>query len=235
MDLHTLDGHVGEVGADLKPLWWVGGLNEPVAAAVVPGDRVLIAEYADRRVSERTFQGKTLWHRELPANPVAVQRLPDGGTFVACRNRLLELAPDGKEVRNLKRPVRDVLAARKHRDGSVVLLADDGSCRWLDADGREVRRFPVPGPHVMAAGIDLLPNKRLLVPRFGQDRVTEYDEAGAVLWEAAVAAPTSAQRLPDGHTLVASTTASRVVELDRLGRVVWQSPVNRPPIQATRR
>ena len=84
-------------------------------------------------------------------------------------------------------------------------------------------------------GIDVLPNKRVLVPCFGEDRVTEYDAAGRVLWEAAVPGPASAERLPDGHTLVGCTAPSQVVELDRTGRVVWQHESERAILQATRR
>jgi hypothetical protein len=234
-DLAALDGQVLEVGGDSKPLWRLDGLREPIAAEVLPGDRVLIAEYGGKRVGERSLKGDILWENELPANPVAAQRLPNGNTFVACRNRLLEIDRDGKEVVSVKRPVRDVVGARKHPDGSTALITDDGWCRWLDAAGREVSSFPVPGPHVMGVGIDLLPNKRLLVPRFGQDRVTEYDAAGNVLWEVAIRGPASARRLSDGHTLVGSTAPSLVVELDRLGRVVWQYRPQHALIQATRR
>lgn len=234
-DLLALDGQVLEVGADGKPLWRVEGLREPIAAEVLPGNRVLIAEYGGKRVGERSFKGEILWEKELPGNPVAVQRLPNGNTFVACRNRLLEIDRDGKEVFNAGRPVRDVLGARKHADGSTVLITHDGLGRWLDAAGKEVRSFPVPGPHVMGVGIDLLPNKRVLVPRFGQDRVTEYDAAGNVLWEVAVAGPASARRLPNGHTLVGSTAPPLVVELDRLGQVVWQYRPEHALIQAARR
>jgi outer membrane protein assembly factor BamB len=234
-DLQTLGGQVLEVGADGRPLWGIDGLHEPIAAQVLPGDRVLIAEYAGKRVSERSFRGKTLWEKELPGNPVAAQRLSNGNTFVACRNRLLEIDRDGKEVADDRRPVRDVLTARKHRDGSVVLITHDGYCRRLDATGKEVSRFPVPGPHVMGLGIDLLPNRRVIVPRFEQDRVTEFDAAGNVLWEAAVPAPTSAARLPNGHTLVASTTTRLVVELDRQGRVAWQHQAEQALVQAARR
>ena len=150
----------------MAPSRRIEGLQGPIAAMSLPGDHVLVAEYLGRRVGERTFDGK-VWEKELAGNPVAVQRLANGHTFVACRNRLLEFDGDRKEVWSVGRPVRDVLGARKHADGSIVLLTHDGTCRWLDATGREVRHFSAPGPHVMGTGIDLLPNKRVLVPSFG--------------------------------------------------------------------
>ena len=74
----------------------------------------------------------------------------------------------------------------------------------------------------MGTGIDVTRNRCVLVPCFGQDRVTEYDAEGQLLWEAAVPGPVSAERLPNGHTLVGLHAAALVVELDRVGQVVWQ-------------
>ncbi len=229
-------GQVLEVGADGSLLRHLAGeLHGPVAVEGLPGGRLLIAEYGGRRVTERDFGGKVLWEKALPASPVAVQRLPNGHTFVACRNRLLEIDRDGQEVADWRRPVRDVLGARRHPDGSTAIVTHDGLCRWLDAQGRETRSFPAGGPHVMAVGIDVLPNKRVLVPCFGENRVAEYAASGELLWQAAVPGPVSAERLPNGHTLVGRTVPPRVVELDRVGQVVWQCQPEQVLIQATRR
>jgi hypothetical protein len=234
-NFQTFDGQLMEVSAEGQPLWRAAGFSLPIAAQHLGGDRVLLAEYGGKRVVELDAGGNVVWEKDLPANPVAVQRLPDGTTFVACRNRLMALDRDGKETSDVRRPVRDVVGARKHPDGSTVLLTHDGFCRWLNAAGEEVSRFPAGGPHVMGVGLDVLPNKRVLVPRFGEDRVTEYDRAGRVIWEATVPGPASAERLPDGHTLVGCSTPPLVVELDRVGRVVWQHQPERTLIQATRR
>jgi len=234
-DLLTSDGQVFEVGADGKARRHIDGLQGPISVQGVAEDHVLIAEYTGKRVTERNFEARILWEKELPASPVAVQRLPNGNTFVACRNRLLEIDRDGKEIATVQRPVRDVLGARRHPDGSTALITHDGLCRWLDPAGKETRTFPVGGPHVMGVGIDVLPNKRVLVPCFGDNRVTEYDAAGRVLWEAMVPGAATAERLPNGHTLVGSTAPPLVVELDRVGRVVWQYQAERAVIQATRR
>jgi HEAT repeats len=234
-DLLTSDGGVAELNGDGRSRRNIEGLQGPIAVQWVSADAVLLAEYAGKRVAERTFAGKVIWEKDLPANPVAVQRLPNGHTFVACRNRLLDFDKDGKEVANVQRPVRDVLGARRHPDGSTVLITHDGFCRWLDASGKETQSFPVPGPHVMGTGIDVTPNKRVLVPCFGQAQVREYDAVGHLLWEAAVPGPVSAERLPDGHTLVGCTTPSRVIELDRVGQVVGQHQLDRALVQATRR
>ncbi len=233
-DLLTSDGEVMEVDGHGQSLRCLRDLQGPIAVQALSADTLLIAEYAGKRVSKQTFAGKVLWEQKLPANPVAVQRLADEHTFVACRNRLLEYDRDGKEIANVRRPVRDVLGARRHADGSTVLLTHDGFCRWLDAAGKETHSFPVAGPHVMGTGIDLTPNKRVLVPCFGQDCVREYDAEGHLLWETALPGPVSVERLPEGHTLV-GCVPPRVVELDRTGRVVWQYKPDHALVQATRR
>jgi HEAT repeat protein len=234
-DLSTSDGQVFEVDPNGRAQLQLDSLLGPIAVERVAADRLLIAEYARKRVIERNLEGKTLWEKDLPSPPVAVQRLANGNTFIACRNRLLEIDRDGKEVVNRQRPVRDILGARRHPDGSIALITHDGLCRWLDAAGRETISFPVGGPFVMGVGIDVLPNKSVLVPRFEEGLVTEYDRNGKVLWQATAPGAASAERLPNGHTLVGCTSPSLVVELDRNGRVVWQHQPERSLIQATRR
>jgi hypothetical protein len=233
-DLSASDGELVEVDADGKVLRRIDKLPGPIAAQATAANSVLVAFYSSKQVAEIVIGGPWQWQINLPANPVAVQRLHNGHTFVACRNRLLEFDRDGKEVANVPRPVRDVLGARRHPDGTTVLLTHDCRCRWLDAAGKETHSFPVPGPHVMGTGIDLTRNKCVLVPCFGQNRVSEYDADGRLLWEAAVPGPVSAERLPDGQTLIACTPP-RVIELDRVGQVVWQYEPGRAVVQATRR
>jgi hypothetical protein len=233
-DPYTWDGEVVELDADGKARRHIIGLQGPIAVQAVSADGVLVAEYIGKRVSERTFADKVLWEKKLSANPVAVQRLPNGHTFIACRNCLLEYDRDGKEVAKVRRPVRDVLGARRHTDGSTVILTHDGRCRWLDAAGKETHSFSVPGPHVMGTGIDVTRNRCVLVPCFGQNRVAEYDADGRLLWEATAPGPVSAERLPDGHTLVGCTEAG-VIEMDRDGQVVWQCQPDRALVQVTRR
>ncbi len=235
LDLPTLEGAVLERAPDGKPLWRIDDLRYPISAQVLPDDRVVIAEYETGRVSERRFSGDLLWEKAVGGNVVAAQRFDGGRTFVACRNRLLEIAPDGQVVVRHVRPVRDVVAARVARNGEVIFLTHDGVCRRLDARGAEVKRFAVEGPVVMGAGIDLLPGRRVLVPEHGRDRVAEYDAEGNLLWQAAVAAPSAAQRLPNGHTLVTSTATHSVVDVDRAGHTVAVERLEATPVIVTRR
>jgi hypothetical protein len=256
LDTLTNDGSVLEIGADGKPRWRIDGLRFPIAAQLVSSDRLLVAEYAGKAVSERDLKGEIIWDKELNGNPVAVQRLPNDHTFIALRNRLLELDADRKEVWSLRRPIRDILTARKHHDGRIVLITHDGLCHWLAADGKEQSSFRVGKSLVMGVGIDLLPNGSVLIARFEEDRVTEYGPDGKILWDVTVRGPTSAFRLPNGRTLLARTateldppgaaprpggirgvdaTTHLLTEIDPDGAIIWEHRTDHSPVMAVRR
>src|SRR5262249_110333 len=91
MDPVGTGGRVLELGPDRKVKWQVTGLRYPVDAEVTGPDRVLVAEFLGRKVSERDFAGKVIWEREVSDLPIACQRLPGGQTFVATRRRLFVL------------------------------------------------------------------------------------------------------------------------------------------------
>src|SRR5262249_57273984 len=74
-------GRVRELARDGKERWRIEGLQYPVEAWVLPGNRILVAEYNGRRVSERDLKGNILWKKEgLPGNPTNAQRLATGNT-----------------------------------------------------------------------------------------------------------------------------------------------------------
>jgi hypothetical protein len=228
------DGEVTEIGPGGKQRWQFT-VTQPVAAEILPGGRVLVAEYADQRVTERDSAGVLRWEKQMPQPVVAAQRFAGGRTFIACRNQLVEVDRDGKEVFRHRRRVRDVIAARKLASGPAALVTHDGVCVWVDAAGKEMNSFPVPQIGVMAAGIDVLPTRRVVVPDRAGNRVVEYDCEGHEIWQAAVRAPTAARRLPDGHTVVSSAARGEVVEVDRGGNVVWRHDDVQGVVQASRR
>ena len=227
-------GQVVELGADRAPLWHITDLDYPLSAQVLPKDRVLIAEYDGQRVTERNFRGEILWSKEVGVPVVFARRLPGGNTFLVMRNRVVVLDSAGKEVFSHRRSRRDLVAARPCIGGGAVLLSDTGICIFLDGEGKETGRFATGAQQVLGAGFDVLPNRRVLVPHYTDNKVVEYAPDGRVLWQAQVASPTGVQRLPGGHVLVASTTTREVKELDRGGREVWKHTAIAGPVQATR-
>ncbi len=228
-------GSVAEIDRDGRPRWRLDGLDYPLDAQPLPGGRVLVAQYSARRVTERTLRGEVVWQHHAGGQVVAAQRLADGTTFIACRDRLLEVTRDGKEVFRHERGVREIAAARRLLDGTFVLLTQDGDCVRLDATGKEVRRFAVGAPQVVGVGIDVSPARRVLIPQFSEDRVAEFDAVGRMVWHAAVRKPTCAARVHGGNVLVGSSVTGEVVELDRAGDVVWTYRGDAGPVRVWRR
>jgi HEAT repeat protein len=213
---------VAELGADGKPRWTIAGLNNPQDAVILPGDRVLIAEWNVQRVTERNLKGEVLWQHQVATWPFSAQRLPNGNTFIAGRNLLVEVDRQGKEVFNYPRPNNDLMMAQKMRDGQIVCLSSQGVCFRLDATGKELKSFRV--PNVSNYGNEVLPNGNLLMPMQGLNKVAEFDSEGKVVWEANVPLPTAVARLPNGHTLVAMQQgALKVIEVDRSGKQVAET------------
>jgi HEAT repeat protein len=233
MDNARITGRVLEVGADGKPRWQIENLQYPVDAQVLPGNRVLVAEYRNSSVTERDVKGTIQWQRQI-ANPIACQRLTNGNTFIAARNQIIEVERGGKVLFTYTRPGFDIMSARKLRDGKMALVTSGRQFIRLDTSGKELKSFLV-GNVQMFSGFDVLPNNHVLIPQINDNRVVEYDADGKQVWQASAQFPTSAMRLPNGNTLIASMTGQRVVEVNREGREVWSYRVEGRPWRARRR
>jgi hypothetical protein len=214
-------GRVVELGRDNKPRWKVVGLQFPVDAVVLPGNRVLIAEHNGRKVTERDFKGNILWQKEgLNGQVVNVQRLPNGHTFIATNLQLLEVDRAGKEVFAVNLP-GGIEAAYKARNGHVICLTAPGRCVRLDARGKQLKSFPS-NRSGWTSGLDLLPTGRILITQPNRNKVAEFDAEGKVVLEFDAPQVTTATALPNGHILAGSFNTQRAFEVDRKGKVVWE-------------
>ena len=198
-------------------------------------DRVLVAEYIGRQVTERNLKGDVLWQYRTSGLVLGARRLANGNVFVVTRNQLVEVDKDGKEASNLPRP-NDVCAAAKFRDGTIAMLSNGGQVIHLDASGKEIKIVPLNAP-VLAVGtnIEALPNGHVLVPLYASNKVVEIDADGKTVWEATTPQPTCVARLPNGHTLVGSRLAMTVVELDRGGKEVKSTKTEGRPFRVGQR
>jgi HEAT repeat protein len=228
---------VYEIGRDGKERWAIDNVPFPVDAWVLPGNRVLIAEYRGQRVSERDFKGKVLWSKDgLPGAPVNVQRLSNGNTFIATQMFILEVDRAGKEVYTIDGKVlRGITAACRARDGHIVCLAQTGQCLILDTTGRQLKSFPSNRQAGWTSGLDLSANGHILITQPDRNKVAEFDAEGKQVLEVDALAPTTATSLPNGHILVASHGGQRVFEMDRAGKVVWEHKASGPIFRARRR
>ena len=88
--------------------------------------------------------------------------------------------------------------------------------KWLSARLREL--LPVRYFHLVFS----VPHA--LAPLMWQNKVTEYDQDGKVIWEANVMQPMAACRLPNGNTLVSTQNwPTKMIELDRSGKQVAET------------
>jgi outer membrane protein assembly factor BamB len=194
---------------------------------------VLIAEYNNNCVTERNLKNEVLWQRQLNNSAVSCQRLPSGNTFLASRSEIIEVDPAGKTVFTFNHPNGDIAAAQKMRDGQIVFTTSSGTCVRLDAAAREVKSFAIGG--TAPGSLEVLPNGRILIAQFNNNKVVEYDLEGRAVWEAAAAQPFGAVRLTNGNTLVSSYAGMQLLELNRAGKVVWEFRTEGRPGRVRRR
>jgi HEAT repeat protein len=229
-------GRVAELGRDGKVRWQIEGLQYPVDAWVLPGNRVLVGEYNGMKVTERDLTGKVVWEKaNLGGRVVNVQRLANGHTFIAVQNALLEVDRSGKEMARRDWPGGNLWAAFRSADGSITCFSNGQQCVRLDRTGKEVKTFPITAVGNWTSGIDMMARGHVLVSNHNANKVQEYDADGKLVWEADAPAITTATRAANGHTLVASYGNNRVFELDRNGKVVWEHRDALHPFRARRR
>jgi HEAT repeat protein len=226
------NGRVLEVGADGRIRWKVDNIPWPLDVQVLPGQRLLLTEFYDQRVTERNFKGDLLWHKQLTQAPLTARRLANGNTLIVTQNQILEVDRSGREVSALSRP--GVLAAEKLPGGRVASIDSAGGFTVVDSTGKPVRSFSV-GAFQSYCAFQVLTNGGVVLPLTGQNQVTEFNAQGKRVWEATAHRPTSAVRLSNGHTLVACRDAQMVVELDRSGKEVWRYKSSGYPWRAYRR
>jgi hypothetical protein len=231
-------GRVWEFGPDRRPRWSIdANVQGPIDGQVLPGSRLLLAEYNAQRVTERDFQGRVLWeYRVNNGNPVACQRLPNGNTFIATLNSVLEVAPDRKEVYNYNTQQNQVTFARKLRDGHIYHVASNGMLTEVDDKGRVIKSIRVGARNTEWLTFEPLSGGRFLVPHQSESKLVEFDRNGKVLREVSVSIPPySAARLPNGNTVICSMNQSTIFEVDHTGRTVWQEALQGRPFRIARR
>jgi HEAT repeat protein len=228
-------GRVLEMDASGKVRWEMV-LNYPHDAQVLRNGNILVVEQQNR-VTERDRKGKILWDKYFNNNPFVLERLPNGQTFLGCRNALIIVDKEGKQVFNYNYTTNTILGARRFRDGSMALIAYSGEYIRIDKAGKELKRFTIPNIAMFGlSGADILPGDRVIVSVQGNNKVAEYNSDGKEVWSTTVQQPMPPTRLANGNTLVSSANLMNLFEIDRKGKIVkeWKGlAVN--PYRAFRR
>ena len=219
------NGQVLEWDKDRKVRWTLTGLLNPWDAQMLPGNRVLVAEYNGMRVTERNLKNEILWTATIGANPHSADRLANGRTFVTCRPMLVEFDRAGRQVFKYDRPANDILSARRLANGHIVMVTANRQVIRLDRTGKEIKSVMIPA--IYNYQNEILDNGNVLIPMGHQGFVAEYDGTGKEVWRASIAQAMHAFRLPNGNTLVASQMfPNRVYEVDKKGRQIADNQVN---------
>ncbi|MGL4554633.1 MAG: HEAT repeat domain-containing protein, partial [Gemmataceae bacterium] len=221
-------GRVLEMDAAGKVRWEIDNLDYPWDAQVLRNGNVLVIEQQNR-VTERDRKNKVVWDKHF-TSPFVCERLPNGHTWLGCRNALTVVNKDGVVVFNHPYTTNTILGAKRFRDGGMAFVSYSGEYVRLDRAGKPVKTFTVPISSFGLTGADILPGDRVLVSASSNNRVMEFGPDGKEVWSAAVVNPTPPTRLANGHTLVASNGQMALYEIDRKGKVVreWKGLTHNP-------
>ena len=173
-------------------------------------------------VKEVTRANKIVFQYDSKSEIYACQRLPDGNTFIGecTAGRLLEVAPDGKIVHEVKLLPEGqdgghlyMRNARRLPDGHyLVCHYAQQVVREYDHEGKVLREIPAPsGPHSVVR----LPNGNTLIACGDATQIAhvfEVDPAGKTVWEVTgqdlpgikLYFMTGVQRLPNGNTILSN-------------------------------
>jgi len=203
---------------------WKQQMTGPFGIHGTPDGHRLVANYSGRSIHEFDQDGKEVWKYEnLPGNPSAVQRLPNGNSLAVLSNRgqVLEIAPDKSIVQRQDYGPGVSFVRRLDNGNNLVCMPRQGQVVEMDAKGGRVAAFPVAN----ATAVRRLENGNTLIAEQGRNRVIEYSPAGQEVWSVSeVPGPWDMERLENGNTIISNSRG--VEEFDRNGRVVrsWPYP-----------
>jgi hypothetical protein len=220
---------VMEIKGD-KTVRWKFDVNSQIVDAEVVGDnRVLCAEFQQRQVTERDFKGTVVTQIRTNGNPISVQRLPNGNTFVVMNTGLAEYDRKGDQVYNYSHI--NVMRGRKLRNGEVCFVTNQGQFGLftrMDSKNKVLKTLNINPITSLFGGMDVLPNGGIVAPDWQRQRVAEYDRDGKEVGQIpGITWPLGVQRLANGNTLISTQNAGgintgRVIEYDRKGNQVMQ-------------
>jgi len=203
---------------------WKQQMTGPFGVHGTPDGHRLMANYSGRSLHEFDEHGKEVWKYEnLPGNPSAVQRLPNGNSLAVLSNRgqVLEIAPDKKIVNRQDFGPGVSFVRRLDNGNNLVCMPRQGQVLETDPQGRRVAVFPVAN----GTAARRLDNGNTLIAEQGRNRVVEFSPAGQEVWSVAeVPGPWDVERLDNGNTIISNSRG--VEEFSQDGRVVrtWNYP-----------
>lgn len=217
-------GRIISLGPDMKEKWRITGVNDPKDILYISNDRIYVVESNSNQISERTSTGTVVNRWPVLLQPINIQRTPEGGMVVVCRNQIVEFDKDWKSLNSHSRPMHDILAGVRLPKGDVLFVTNafqGANCIHLDNKLKDTNKTFTFGRIPYLPGMAAIDDDRILVCE--SDRVAEYDlKTGKSTWKHECNAPNSCQRLFNGNTLIAILNANHLIEVDPSGEIVWE-------------
>ena len=209
-----------------KILWEIANLSNPTDATLLPNNKILITEQGANRVTERDTKGNISWEKSA-SNPFLCQRLSNGNTFIASRNKIIETNRAGNEIFSFNYPNETILAACKTRTNEYALLTYNGAFLKLDSKGNEVSKSRIPFPTNFGInGGAITQNDRVLVSIPTVNKIMEFDFNGQATWESTITMPGIPTKLSNGNVVAPSLNGSKIVEIRTDGKIIYESAPN---------
>lgn len=203
--------------------WNFTGVLGAMDAHSLPNGRVLVAENNANRVTERNNKGEIIWTYPTPNNPICCQRLPNGNTFIASYNMVMEVTPNKSEVyRHTPGPQFYIFSAHKAKNGNIVAITAQGQIIEMDAKTGATKHTVQTNTQGNWCSVEMQPNGNYLVAAMSTNSVKELDRTGREVWSHSFNGVFRATRLPNGNVLVASMNTREVAEMDRSGTIRWR-------------
>jgi HEAT repeat protein len=225
-------GQVWETPRGGAKRWSFGGNNTvqgAMDAQTLPNGRVLVAENNQNRITERDTTGAIKWEYRIPVvngvstNPICVQRLPNGNTFIASYNSVMEINVNKEIVyRHNPGPQFYIFSAHKAKNGNIVAITAQGQILELDAKSGQQKNMTQALTQGNWCSVEMMPNGNYLVASMATNSVREIDRKnGQEVWSKQFPGVFRATRLPNGNVIAASMTTKQVAEFDRAGTTRW--------------
>lgn len=221
MDVRGIGGRVKEITPDGKTRWEITNVQFPTDALIMPGNKVIISEQNNNRVSERdTATGKEIWG-ETFNQPVGLQKLSNGNLVIIGRHQVMEWDRNRKPISTITRQQYDIVAGAKLRNGNFVVYTQQGQIITYDKDNKQLDAFATQRANYNST-MQILPNGKLLVTQFrGVAEVDLIAKKAEVILNYNF--PTSAQKLPNGNVLVSNQNNYLVAEMDpKANKSIWE-------------
>jgi hypothetical protein len=220
------NGQLMEItGKDHKTLWTMPNLLNPWDAQWLGKDRLLVAEYNGRRVTERNLKGESLWEAKVPFPPMQVERLRSGETVIVGNQQIMVVDRTGRQTALITRN-EGIRTARKLPNGQFMVLNNRNELIRMDKEGKEISKVRI--PQVVYQQNEILDNGNVLVALGGNNRVVEYSSEGKEVWSMNTEQqPMHVIRLPNRHVLVLTAAGPyKVIEYDQTGRKIREYVTN---------